>query len=60
MPTPPDPSTDTSLAPADEPRSLRLEDWLTVLVMAALALITFVNELTRYFTNSSIAWTEEL
>ena len=43
-----------------EPRALRLEDWLTVLVMAALALITFVNVLVRYFTNSSFAWTEEI
>ena len=43
-----------------EPRSLRLEDWLTVLVMAALALITFANVLVRYFTNSSFAWTEEI
>ena len=47
-------------ATPDEPRSLRLEDWLTVLVMGALALITFVNVLVRYFTNSSFAWTEEL
>lgn len=47
-------STDT------EPRSLRLEDWLTVIVMAALALITFANVLVRYFTNSSFAWTEEI
>ena len=46
--------------PPGEPRSLRLEDWLTVLVMGALALITFVNVLVRYFTNSSFAWTEEL
>ena len=46
-------------APTD-PRALRLEDWLTVLVMAALALITFVNVLVRYFTNSSFAWTEEI
>ena len=45
---------------ADEPRSLRLEDWLTVLIMAALALITFANVLVRYFTNSSFAWTEEI
>ena len=44
----------------DEPRSLRLEDWLTVLIMAALALITFANVLVRYFTNSSFAWTEEI
>ena len=68
MPLPPDhgPATapieiaDTALPATDEPRSLRIEDWLTVLVMAALALITFVNVLTRYFTNSSFAWTEEL
>lgn len=62
--TPPTrPATDaapsTPAAPA-EPRALRLEDWLTVLVMAALALITFVNVLVRYFTNSSFAWTEEI
>ncbi len=46
--------------PDAEPRSLRLEDWLTVFVMAALALITFANVLVRYFTNSSFAWTEEI
>ena len=44
----------------DEPRSLRLEDWLTVAIMAALALITFTNVLVRYFTDSSFAWTEEI
>ena len=44
----------------DEPRSLRIEDWLTVGVMALLALITFANVLVRYFTNSSFAWTEEI
>ena len=44
----------------DEPRSLRIEDWLTVAIMAALALITFANVLVRYFTNSSFAWTEEI
>lgn len=38
---------------------LKIEDWLTVLVMGALALITFANVLTRYFTNQSFAWTEE-
>ena len=43
-----------------EPRSLRIEDWLTVIVMALLALITFANVLVRYFTNSSFAWTEEI
>lgn len=39
--------------------SLKLEDWLTVLVMGLLASITFANVLARYFTNQSIAWTEE-
>jgi len=43
-----------------EPRSLRIEDWLTVLIMAALALITFANVLVRYFTDASFAWTEEI
>jgi TRAP-type C4-dicarboxylate transport system permease small subunit len=38
---------------------LKLEDWLTVLVMALLAAITFANVLARYFTNQSFAWTEE-
>ncbi|MEG2629450.1 MAG: TRAP transporter small permease [Comamonas sp.] len=42
------------------PRSLRIEDWLTVIIMAALALITFANVLVRYLTNSSFAWTEEI
>ncbi|SDM29747.1 TRAP-type C4-dicarboxylate transport system, small permease component [Oryzisolibacter propanilivorax] len=42
-----------------EPRFLRLEDWLTVLSMALLALITFANVIVRYFTDSSFAWTEE-
>ena len=44
---------------AQEPRSLALEDWLTVISMAALALFTFANVLVRYFTDSSFAWTEE-
>lgn len=38
---------------------LKIEDWLTVLIMAALALITFANVLLRYFTDASFAWTEE-
>ena len=57
MSSPEETTTDT---PSDEPRSLRIEDWLTVIVMAALALITFANVLVRYFTNSSFAWTEEI
>jgi len=39
---------------------LKIEDWLTVVVMGALALITFANVLVRYFTNQSFAWTEEI
>ena len=45
---------------AETPRCLRIEDWLTVLAMALLALITFANVLVRYFTNASFAWTEEV
>ena len=60
MSTTPSPGPD-HVAPAadtpdpDEPRSLRIEDWLTVIVMALLALITFANVLVRYFTSSSFA-----
>ncbi len=39
--------------------SLKIEDWLTVIVMGLLALITFANVLVRYFTDQSFAWTEE-
>ncbi len=46
----------------DEPTRvpLAIEDWLTVIIMGALALITFANVLVRYFTNASFAWTEEI
>ena len=49
------------LAEIDEPVRvpLKIEDWLTVIVMGALALITFANVIARYFTNQSFAWTEE-
>lgn len=48
-------------APQTPDRDRRLfEDWLTVGVMAALALITFGNVMVRYFTSASFAWTEEL
>jgi len=40
--------------------SLRIEDWLSVLILASLACITFANVLARYLTNNSIAWTEEI
>jgi len=39
---------------------LVIEDALTALVMGALALITFINVLVRYFTDQSFAWTEEV
>jgi len=46
---------------AEEPTRvpLAIEDWLTVIVMALLALITFANVVVRYFTDQSFAWTEE-
>ena len=44
-------------APADAATRvpLAIEDWLTVIIMALLALITFVNVLVRYFTDASFA-----
>ncbi|WP_327080622.1 TRAP transporter small permease [Polaromonas sp. CG_9.5] len=55
------PETTPPLDDIDEPVRvpLKIEDWLTVLVMGALALITFANVIARYFTNQSFAWTEE-
>ena len=52
---PPDPDE------PDEPTRvpLAIEDWLTVIVMALLALITFANVVVRYLTDQSFAWTEE-
>ncbi|MEJ7931686.1 TRAP transporter small permease [Ramlibacter sp. AN1015] len=46
----------------DEPTRvpLAIEDWLTVIVMSLLALITFANVLVRYLTSQSFAWTEEI
>lgn len=64
--SPSDPSLDPA-PPSDEPPAaepvrvpLALEDWATVLIMAALALITLANVLVRYFTDASFAWTEEV
>ena len=39
---------------------LKIEDWLTVITMGLLALITFANVIVRYFTDQSFAWTEEI
>lgn len=36
------------------------EDWIAVLAMALLCLITFGNVLVRYFSDQSFAWTEEI
>ena len=65
MPLPTDPAPSGAVtsgtedaAPARVP--LAIEDWLTVIIMALLALITFANVLVRYFTNASFAWTEEV
>ena len=38
----------------------KLEEALAVAAMALLVAITLLNVLTRYFTNESFAWTEEL
>ncbi|MEJ5027897.1 MULTISPECIES: TRAP transporter small permease [unclassified Comamonas] len=56
-------SADASTTLPSEPapaKGLWLEDWLTVLIMALLALITFGNVIVRYFTDGSFAWTEEI
>lgn len=39
---------------------LRVEDWITVLTIGALAIITMANVLVRYLTEESFAWTEEI
>jgi TRAP-type C4-dicarboxylate transport system permease small subunit len=69
MPSPPEPgqlldaaSPVPPVSPAvDEPTRvpLKIEDWLTVIIMGLLACITFANVLVRYFTDTSFAWTEE-
>ena len=56
------PSTPAAVPPEPPPKArvpLAIEDWLTVIIMALLALITFANVLVRYFTDQSFAWTEE-
>ena len=39
---------------------LLIEDWLTVLSLGALAIITMANVIVRYMTDQSFAWTEEI
>jgi TRAP-type C4-dicarboxylate transport system permease small subunit len=36
------------------------EDWIAALAMAALCVITMLNVVSRYLTDKSFAWTEEL
>ena len=63
MSTPHDPASIAEVAASEEDEStripLKIEDWLTVIVMGLLSLITFANVLVRYFTDQSFAWTEE-
>ena len=61
LPEPPDPIPGEPEVHPDEATRvpLAIEDWLTVIVMALLALITFANVLVRYLTSQSFAWTEE-
>jgi len=60
-----EPSTEPGQAPGPAAQDevtvvpLAIEDWLTVIVMALLAVITFANVVVRYFTSQSFAWTEE-
>ncbi len=57
------PPTPAAASPEAQPQArvpLAIEDWLTVIIMALLALITFANVLVRYFTDVSFAWTEEV
>ena len=55
-------SADPSSLPSEPApaKGLWLEDWLTVVIMALLALITFANVIVRSFTDGSFAWTEEI
>lgn len=53
VPLSPDPESDVTVP-------LAVEDWLSVSIIAILALITFVNVIVRYLTSDSFAWTEEI
>jgi TRAP-type C4-dicarboxylate transport system permease small subunit len=58
------PEPDSSAADAGArlpaPRRVPLEEKVAVLCMAALVLITLLNVITRYLTDQSFAWTEEI
>ncbi|MDQ8033337.1 TRAP transporter permease DctQ [Bordetella genomosp. 1] len=62
-PDAPEEPVEPIIAPEPDPTvkvPLALEDWLAVILLALLALITFANVLVRYFTDQSFAWTEEI
>jgi TRAP-type C4-dicarboxylate transport system permease small subunit len=58
----PEPDTHDALAaaPAEAAARAPFEEWVAVGCMAALVAITLLNVLTRYFTDQSFAWTEEI
>jgi len=41
-------------------RNYRFEDWVTLAFFWAMAIIVFLQFLTRYVLNDSLAWTEEI
>jgi TRAP-type C4-dicarboxylate transport system permease small subunit len=59
--TEPDPAETPGLKLGERPPRVpvTIEGAIGAAIMAALALITFANVLVRYFTNASIAFTEE-
>jgi TRAP-type C4-dicarboxylate transport system permease small subunit len=56
----PDLSAAASPPALPAPRRVPLEEKVAVLCMAALVLITLLNVVTRYLTDQSFAWTEEI
>ncbi len=59
----PDEPIEPILPEVPEPKvrvPLKIEDWISVLILACLALITFGNVIVRYLTDGSFAWTEEI
>jgi TRAP-type C4-dicarboxylate transport system permease small subunit len=54
------PGADPTIGPDSEKRPPRLEWWMMIIIMLALAAITFLNVIVRYLTNASFAYTEEL
>ena len=55
-----DPPAAGTANPAPAPRRASFEERIAVLCMAALVVITLLNVITRYLTDQSFAWTEEI